>query len=174
MNCPNEEKRMECPNCGETKKEKFGKCNAHKNGLQTYCKDCRKRYYKENTIEIAKYAQDHKDQIAARQQIYQKEYLKKNREVCNLNVKKYAQAKKERTPSNLSFTERKKMRLMKKLARELTEKTGIEHCIDHIIPLRGRKVSGLNVLANLQIVTKAYNDRKRNIYDPVRFDEQAA
>lgn len=41
-----------------------------------------------------------------------------------------------------------------------TKETGIQHEVDHIIPLRGKKVTGLHCEANLRVVTKAENRSK--------------
>jgi hypothetical protein len=47
-------------------------------------------------------------------------------------------------------------------ARLVSEKTGIPHHVDHIIPLKAKNCSGLNVPWNLQIITAQENMRKRN------------
>lgn len=47
-------------------------------------------------------------------------------------------------------------------AAEMTRATGVQHKVDHVIPLRGRNVSGLHVETNLQILTKRDNARKSN------------
>jgi hypothetical protein len=51
-------------------------------------------------------------------------------------------------------------------ARRITRETGIEHHVDHIIPLGGREVTGLHVETNLRIVTRAENQRKWNRFVP--------
>lgn len=48
------------------------------------------------------------------------------------------------------------------LARDATELTGVEHEVDHIVPLKGRNVCGLHVENNLQVLTKADNRKKGN------------
>lgn len=45
-----------------------------------------------------------------------------------------------------------------------SELTGIPHHVDHIIPLKGRLVSGLHVPENLQVIPAAENIRKGNSF----------
>lgn len=50
-------------------------------------------------------------------------------------------------------------------AKRITLRTGIEHHVDHDIPLNGRLVSGLHVSDNLQILPWFQNIKKHNKYD---------
>lgn len=47
-------------------------------------------------------------------------------------------------------------------AARLTRQTGIPHEVDHIIPLQGRRVSGLHVESNLRVIPYKENRSKLN------------
>jgi hypothetical protein len=51
------------------------------------------------------------------------------------------------------------------LRRKRATATGIVWEIDHVIPLRGKKVSGFHVWNNLQVIPQTVNRRKYNNYD---------
>lgn len=50
-------------------------------------------------------------------------------------------------------------------AKEYTELTGIKFHVDHIIPLRGKNVSGLHIPGNLRITTQTINQSKGNSFN---------
>jgi len=48
------------------------------------------------------------------------------------------------------------------LAAMFTQASGTPHHVDHIIPLQGRKVSGLHVFSNLRVIPGSDNVKKSN------------
>jgi hypothetical protein len=56
----------------------------------------------------------------------------------------------------------------------LTRTTGRSHVVDHIVPLRGRTVSGLHVENNLRIVERSENARKSNKWESLGWERPGA
>lgn len=70
------------------------------------------------------------------------------------------------TPSWLNKEQLAQISFIYEEAHRLTRETGTNHHVDHIVPLNGRKVSGLHVPWNLQILTFSENCSKGNkFYD---------
>jgi len=58
------------------------------------------------------------------------------------------------------WADREKIAAVYRECKRLSRETGITHTVDHVLPLRGRTVSGLHVHENLQILTWRENFRK--------------
>jgi hypothetical protein len=117
--------------------------------------------------------QEKKSDIQAKQKVY----YELNKEVINLKSKDYylknkskylAWSKKsklrriERTPNWLTKEDYQVIESFYSLAQKLTIDSGVIYHVDHIIPLKGEKVSGLHVPSNLQVITATENLAKSN------------
>ena len=104
-------KTKQCTKCGEIKAfEYFYKYKTSKDGLQSSCKECRKKYYEQNKEKIAarnkKYYGENKEELAARNKkhreqnkeeiaAYHKKYREENKGKIAAYSKKYREENKE-------------------------------------------------------------------------------
>ena len=63
------------------------------------------------------------------------------------------------------WSDRRAIRAVYDQCRLISRESGVNHHVDHIVPLQGEFVSGLHVPANLRIIPMADNIRKRNFQD---------
>ena len=70
----------------------------------------------------------------------------------------------QRVPKWLTDSELRMIEAKYSLAAMLTRETGIIHHVDHIIPLQGKKVSGLHVFSNLRVISGSENVKKSNSF----------
>lgn len=155
-----------CTKCGEEKSlDSFGVDKWKKSGYTSRCKDCMAevaRLYRasnpEKSREITKkYRELNSDKEKARYNRYNQE----NPQVrANLSAKRRA-SKLNATPSWANLEQIKRIYAA---CANITEKTGIEHHVDHIIPLQGENVCGLHVENNLAIIPAKMNLQKSNKY----------
>ena len=161
-----------------------------KDGLNTFCITCHKadnlarktknradpdfktaelaykKTYRNRTVEhrakyLEQWRQANKEHVAQ----YGKKYRAKNKELCNYLCQRRKIDKMHRTPAWLTEDDKWMMEQAYEIAALRTEMLGVEFHVDHVIPLRGRSVSGLHVPTNLRVVTWLENQRKTNKFE---------
>lgn len=118
----------------------------------------RKKYYQANKEKLAEHRKVNKGVLAARY----KDYCQSNPGKVNAHTAKRKAAKIQRTPNWLTLDDYHAIRTLYETAAALTKATGIKHQVDHILPLRGKTVSGFHCPTNLQILTATENRSKHN------------
>lgn len=157
--------------------QEFHKQKSRRDGLQTQCKQCNSLY--KNSEVYNMWHKDYKD--SGRKQMADKEYAKtlsgklshsKANKTYSKTLKgrirnqskdaKYKAAKLHAIPKWLTKNDWCLIDMKYALAIYLTDTTGIQWEVDHIIPLQGKNVSGLHVPWNLRVIPARENEAKGN------------
>jgi hypothetical protein len=124
-----------------------------------------KKYRAENPDKVKQSRQAWRDANREEQNLISKKWREANPEKCAAYVRNRQAAKLQRTPRWLTINDMQRIEDFYLEAIRRTQETGIRWHVDHIIPLRGKKVSGLHVPENLQVITAIDNQRKMNAYE---------
>lgn len=118
------------------------------------------------------YAETHKVEAAQRV----KKWKKANPERARINdlnrdpVKlhsakaKYRAARRQACPPWVDGAHMARIHEIYALRREISDRTGVVHEVDHIVPLQGKTVCGLHVWWNLRVIPKEQNNRRPRIW----------
>jgi len=176
-----------CSRCKELKsKLDFHKRTISPDGLAYKCKDCdtkdknkwkddnrdkfkatNKRYLKDpavrekNKVRAKAWREANKE----RSRTKVKEWHRENPERSSYHKAKHHYRKGEATPPWLTEEQLDLMSDMHTLCRQIEKFMPDKYHVDHIVPLQGKNVCGLNVPWNLQILEASCNIRKGNRYD---------
>jgi hypothetical protein len=74
--------------------------------------------------------------------------------------------------STPSWVDKDAIKAIHLLKHSLTAATGIEHVVDHIIPLNHPDVCGLTVPCNLRVITRGQNAAKGGKWNPWQIEMQ--
>lgn len=106
-----------------------------------------------------------------------KEWAEQNREVVRENVARFYRENPDKSAAKTAAYRASKMQRVPPWFGELDELavqeathlavlrkrvTGVDWHVDHVVPLRGKRVSGLHIAANLQVIPAVENLRKSN------------
>lgn len=105
-----------------------------------------------------KYANENSEKIA--------EWFKNNKNRVAKNSATRRARKLNATPDWLTDEDKIEIDVIYFLCKIISEDTGIEHHVDHIVPLKGKRVCGLHVPWNLRIIPAKENISKSNTLDP--------
>jgi hypothetical protein len=130
-----------------------------------WCRACHQSYRDSRKKEIAelskRWISENKERAALSRHLWKKN----NKEANRMNNANRLANKKQRTPSWYGEFDAFVMKEAHHLAKIREEITRFKWDVDHIIPMCGKKVSGLHVYNNIQVIPKSINVRKHNKYE---------
>jgi len=131
-----------------------------------------RQYNKRDDVKDSKHEwyQNNKEKVIATAQIRPAEQLRAYRNAWKENNKIQVRADtkarrrkhREATPKWLSRKQRSEIRQLYQIAITMTQTTGEQYVVDHIVPLRSDEVCGLHVPWNLRVITQEENLKKSN------------
>jgi hypothetical protein len=125
-----------------------------------------KKLYRERTVEQrAAYISEWRNQNREYVLTYGRDYRKKHKERYNYLCQLRKISLLQRTPNWLTDDDLWMIEQAYELASLRTKMFGFKWHVDHVIPLRGKQVSGLHVPTNLQVIPQSENQRKTNKFE---------
>ena len=135
-------------------------------------REANRRYYQNNKEKMRKRATEYRqrDGVAEKRKEYMSAWREKNKE----HRKQYAEENRaryvahcngrrtKRLKARPSWVDKDAMDSLYEVSRTITATTGVQHHVDHYYPLTHKRICGLDVPWNLQIITAEENAAKGN------------
>jgi len=151
----------------------FYKHKGYKDGYGSYCKLCYKSYHKKYNADNyerkqfikKRWEKNNKEHLQNWRKEYDSKYIKKNSEKINsYNAGRRAE-RISAIPSDIRKRDYSKIKEIYSDAKDCQWLPESKLEVDHIIPLKNKKVCGLHVSWNLQILPRKQNNTKKNKFD---------
>lgn len=145
-----------CVECSKISSRKIARANPEENKAR--CLKWRENNREKSREDARKWRKNNPEKFAKNRAAWKKANHGK---VIAYNRKRYT-SKLQRTPAWLTPEQLQDIEKIYIECRKMSVETGVEHHVDHIVPLQGKDVSGLHVPWNLQIITAEENLSKGN------------
>ena len=122
-------------------------------------KDRKNEWYQENREAVIAAASTRPQHVKRE---YQNAWKERNIIWVRADTKSRRRKHREATPKWLTTAQKATMREIYKMAITMTQTTGEQYVVDHIVPLRSHEVCGLHVPWNLRVITQEENLKKSN------------
>lgn len=125
-----------------------------------------KRYYHANKEQVNTRKKLWDSENKERRKAHLQKYYEENKDLFTAAAGRRRAATLKRTPAWLTDEDFFRMETMYLYTKSMAQTTGRSYHVDHILPLRGKYVSGLHVPDNLQVLEASENIRKNNRWVP--------
>ena len=129
-----------------------------------YLRKYGKNHYQENKQDYIDKAITWSKENHERRLEIQSNHKKNNRASATADTAKYRADKDQRTPNWLTEFDLLHIKCLYQVAAMRTRESGEPWHVDHVIPLRGKLVSGLHTPSNMRVIRGEENERKNNFY----------
>lgn len=122
-------------------------------------KDRKNEWYQENREQVIAAS---KTTPLHKKAQYKRDWKARNVVWTRADTKARRRKHRDATPPWLTRKQKSEIRQTYQVAITLTQTTGEQYVVDHIVPLRGETVCGLHVPWNLRVITQGENLKKSN------------
>ena len=122
-------------------------------------KDRKNEWYQENRETVINNAATRPAHVLRE---YRNVWKANNKTQIRADTKARRRKHREATPPWLTRKQKSEIRQLYQIAITMTQTTGEQYVVDHIVPLRSHEVCGLHVPWNLRVITQEENLKKSN------------